>query len=155
MWDRNYLTRLAGRGTPGERAASMARLASGEMATFAVGRFLGFNMRSWYLIPGMLFAGGPAFAYAQQIQDAMGAAGRARQETAKRQLMRAAPGQIPIISQVTPGSMAFSDYVQAWQLNQNRYGAVPVLGKAMGMSVDQTQRSILDEMLGLHPRLKR
>ena len=155
MWDRNYLTRLAGRGTPGERAASMARLGAGEMATFLAGRTLGFNMRSWYLIPGMLFAGGPAFAYAQQIQDAMGAAGKAREETAKRQLFRAPPGQIPIISQVTPGSMAFSDYVQAWQLNKDRYGAVPVLGKAMGMSVDQTQRSFLDEMMGNYPRLRR
>jgi hypothetical protein len=155
IWDRNFLTRLAGRGTPTERAAAMARLASSEIATGLAGKALGFNMRSWYMIPGMLFGGGPAFAYAEQIQDMMGQRGRLRQSLAKRQLTHAPPGQLPIVSQVTPGAMALSDYFQAWQAHKNRYGVVPVLGKAMGMSLDQTQRSWLDELTDNHPRLKK
>jgi hypothetical protein len=155
VWDRNYLMRLAGRGTPMERAGSMARLASAEIATGVAGRALGFNMRSWYAVPGMLFAGGPAFAYVEQIEDMMGQRGKLKENLAKKMLTRAPPGQVPVINQVLPGSAAIGDYFQAWQLAKNRYGVVPVLGRAVGMTVDQTQKSWLDELMGNYPRLKK
>jgi hypothetical protein len=154
VWDRNFITRLAGRGTPLERAAAMGRLASAEVATGLAGKALGFNMRSWYMIPGMLFGGGPAFAYVEQLEDMMGQRGKLRQEMATKQLTSVKNGQVPIISQVTPGASAFSDYFQAWQLSKNRYGPIPVLGKGLGFSVDQTQRSFVDELTDNHPRLK-
>jgi hypothetical protein len=150
VWTRNYLTRLAGRGTPGERAASMARFASAEIATGLAGRTLGFNMRSWYMLPGIVFMGGPAFDYAQQIEDLAGLRGRMRQDLAASQLKR---GQIPLVSQMVPGSSAFSDYFQAWQLSQQRYGPVPVIGKGLGFSVDRTRRSFVDELMGNQPQL--
>jgi hypothetical protein len=94
----------------------MGRLASAEVATGLAGKALGFNMRSWYMIPGMLFGGGPAFAYVEQLEDMMGQRGKLRQEQATKQLTSVKNGQVPIISQVTPGASAFSDYFQAWQL---------------------------------------
>jgi hypothetical protein len=150
VWTRNYLTRLAGRGTAGERAASMARFASAEIATGLAGRTLGFNMRSWYMIPGIVFMGGPVFDYAQQIEDMAGLRGRMRQDLAQSQMKR---GQIPLVSQMVPGSSAFSDYFQAWQLSQRRFGPVPVIGKGLGFSVDQTRRSFVDELMGNQPQL--
>jgi hypothetical protein len=154
VWDRNFLTRLAGRGTALERAGSMARLASAEMATLGAGRTLGLNIRGWYLIPGMLFGGGPAFEYTQQLEDAVGMHGSMRAEIARKQLTRVSNGQVPVLSQIVPGASALSDYYKAYQLQQNRYGPV-VLGQALGFSVDQTQRSFLDEMMGNFPRLRK
>jgi hypothetical protein len=148
VWTRNYLTRLAGRGTAGERAASMARFASAEVATGLAGKTLGYNMRSWYLAPGIIFMGGPAFDLAQQIEDAAGLRGKMRQQVATSSLSR---GQVPLLSQMIPGASAFSDYVQAWKLSQQRFGPVAVLGKALGFSVDRSQRSFLDELMGNQP----
>lgn len=149
MWTRNYLTRLAGRGTAGERAAAMARFASAEVATGLAGRALGFNMRSWYMLPGIIFMGGPAFDMAQQIEDMAGVRGRMRQDMATKQLTR---GPVPVLGSLIPGSSALNDYVQAYQLSQQRYGPIPVLGKALGFSVDRTQRSWVDELMGNFPQ---
>lgn len=150
VWTRNYLTRLAGRGTAGERAAAMARFASAEVATGLAGRALGFNMRSWYMLPGIIFMGGPAFDYAQQIEDMAGVRGRMRQDMATKQMTR---GPVPVIGQVLPGSSALNDYLKAYQLSQQRYGPIPILGKALGFSVDQSQRSWADELQGNYPQL--
>ena len=150
VWARNYITRLAGRGTAAERAAAMARYATAEVATGIAGKVLGFNMRSWYLAPGALFLGGPAFEYLQRIEDMAGFRGRQRQAFAERQMMK---GPIPLIGQVVPGNSAFNDYFQAYQLSQQRFGPVPVLGRALGFQVDQTGRSLVDEMMGNYPRV--
>ena len=149
VWARNYLTRLAGRGTAGERAASMARFATAEVATGLAGKALGFNMRSWYLAPGTIFLGGPAFDYLQRLEDMAGIRGRQRQAFAERQMMK---GPIPLIGQLVPGNSAFNDYYQAYQLSQQRYGPIPVLGRGLGFQVDQSGRSLADEMMGNYPQ---
>ena len=150
VWTRNYLHRLAGRGTPGERAAAMARFATAEVATGLAGRTLGFNMRSWYMAPGIVFMGGPVFDYIQQIEDMAGMRGKMRQTLATSQLKR---GSVPIVSNLIPGASAFSDYFQAWQLSQKRYGPVAVLGKGLGFSIDRSQRSFLDVLMENRPVL--
>jgi hypothetical protein len=154
VWDRTAIMRLAGRGTAGERAAAMARFAMAETATGLTGRVLGINMRSWYMIPGMLFFGGPAFEYAQQLEDLAGMRGRQRQDLAKKQLTTFQNGKPPIIGNLIPGSSAFSDWYKAYELSNKQYGGVSQVLQAMGFSVDQTQRSLLDESLGNYPQVK-
>jgi hypothetical protein len=149
VWTRNFVTRLAGRGTAGERAASMARFASAEVATGLASKALGFNLRSWYMLPGMIFMGGPAFDYAQQIEDMAGVRGRMRQDMANKQLTKS---PLPVLSQLIPGGSAVNDYVKAYQLSQKRFGPVPVIGKGLGFSVDQTGRSWMDELMGNYPQ---
>lgn len=152
VWDRTALMRLAGRGTAAERAAAMARFAMAETSTGLAGRVLGLNMRSWYMIPGMLFFGGPAFEYAQQLEDLAGLRGRQRQDLAKKQLTTFQDGKPPIIGNLVPGSSAFSDWYKAYQLSNKQYGGVSQALQAMGFSIDHSQRSLLDESLGNYPQ---
>ena len=153
IFERNFLTRLAGRGTLSERAAGMARLAAAETATFLAGRTLGFNMRSWYLLPATIFLGGPMLQRAQNMAELTGQRGKMRQALSMRE-NESYGGKIPWLSTAVPGAFALSDYYQAYELAQNRYGPVPVIGRALGFSVDQTQRSFLDELSGAYPRVK-
>lgn len=152
VWDRTMLLRLAGRGTAAERAAAMARFAMAETATGLAGKAIGLNMRSWYMIPGMLFFGGPAFDYLQQFEDMTGMRGAQRQAVAQKQLTTVKNGQLPIVGNLIPGSMAFSDYVKAYQMVNKHYGPVPILAQGLGFPVDRTQRSWLDSMMGNYPQ---
>lgn len=148
VWDRDFLVRLASRGTAAQRAAAMSRYALSEAALWAAGRATGINVKSWYGVPGILFAGSPLMGLVGQVSDMMGLRGKQRQ----REATTVYGGKVPIISQFVPGASAFADYYQAYQLSQKRYGPVPILAKGLGFAVDRSQRSWLDEWQGQYPR---
>ena len=147
IWDRDFLTRVASRGSASQRYAAMARFAASESALWAGGRATGINVTSWYALPGVLFTGSPILGMANQVSDMMGMRGQQKQ----KQSLRVYGGRVPILSQFMPGASAFSDYFQAYQLSQQRYGPVPIMEKAAGFSIDRTQRSWLDEMTDQYP----
>jgi hypothetical protein len=147
IWDRDFLARIARRGTAGERAAAMTRYAVSEAALWAFGRATGFNVKSWYGVPGVLFAGSPLMGLASQVTEMAGLRGKQRQ----REALSVYGGKIPLLSQFLPGASAFSDYYQAYRLNEAKYGPLPVMGKALGFAVDRSQRSWADEAFGYFP----
>jgi len=151
MWDRDFLARIARRGTAGERAAAMTRYAISEAALWSFGRAAGFNVKSWYGVPGVLFAGSPLMGLANQVNEMIGLRGKQRQ----RESLSVYGGKIPILSQFLPGASAFADYYQAYRLNEQNYGPLPVMGKALGFSVDRSQRSWADEAFGYFPLAQR
>lgn len=153
LWTRNFLGRVAGRGTAGERAAGMARLAAVETATFLAGRTLGFDMRSWSLPLGMAFAGGPMHDRYQQMMALAGARGSTQQQRAVSS-WSIKNGNVPVLSTHMPGGLALSDYYKAYTARQNRFGWVPTIGAGMGFKIDETQRSFLDVLADEHPKLK-
>src|SRR5215203_232360 len=156
MWTRNHLARTATRGTTKERAVRMGRYAIGEAATWAVGRATGFNMNSWYMHSGLLFLGGPAVQQVQDFEDLAGGNGKFRQTLAQNRWRRKnETGTVPPWAQWVPGASALNDYWEAYKLTEKRFGLVPTIGKGLGMSVDQTERSWLDDLTGGQPRLKK
>lgn len=148
VWDRDFLFRLASRGTASQRAAAMARYATAEAMLWTAGKATGFNVKSWYGVPGILFAGSPLMGLMGQFSDMIGLRGKQRQ----REATTVYGGKIPVISQFVPGASAFSDYYQAYQLYEKRYGPVPLIGKALGFSVDRSQRSWLDRGTNQFPQ---
>ena len=152
VWSRNHLGRLAGRGTPGERAAAIARYGAAEAGTFLIGKTLGFNVNSWYMAPAMIFRGGVAVSAAGNAADLTGQRGKLRQDLAKSKITK---GKIPVLSQLMPGGFAFADYYQAVELAGKRYGPIAVLGKGLGFSIDEGERSLVDELSGNYPELRR
>ncbi len=52
---RTYLMRNLSEGSAGNRLAFAARFAMGQAALAFTGRFLGFNLGSWYTLPGLVF----------------------------------------------------------------------------------------------------
>jgi len=150
MWNRNHLARIASRGSPKERAMAMGRYAIVEGATYATGKITGFNMSSWYGHSGLFFTGGPLVQQIQDLEDMAGGNGKLRQQFAQNRYTNN-KGTVPPYLQWVPGASAVNDYVQAFKLNQNRYGIIPVLGRGIGFSVNKGERSIVDEMLGIQP----
>lgn len=151
IWDRDFLTRLASRGTASQRAGAMARYAMAEAFTWAAGRATGVNIKSWYGVPGIIFAGSPILGLAGTMTDMMGIRGKQRQRAA----LTVQGGRVPVLSQMVPGAAAFADYYNAYTLNEKRFGPLPITLKALGFAVDRSQRSWLDEMSDQYPQLSR
>jgi hypothetical protein len=84
---------------------------------------------------------------ASQVTEMAGLRGKQRQ----REALSVYGGKIPLLSQFLPGASAFSDYYQAYRLNEAKYGPLPVMGKALGFAVDRSQRSWADEAFGYFP----
>ncbi|MBA2706031.1 MAG: hypothetical protein H0U60_19510, partial [Blastocatellia bacterium] len=150
VWNRQFLTQVASRGTGAERAAAMKRYAITEAMTFATGKAFGMNMRSWMLVPGAVFMGGPSMDAAFQMYDMTGARGERRKDLA---LAMHGP-RIPVISNFIPGSGAFNDYYAAFQMQQKGFNPASVLLKGLGFSLDRRQASLLDEVLDYRPKVK-
>lgn len=153
VWERNFAFRLASRGTTGARIARMTRYIAAEAATKLAGAASGFNVGNWMMSYNMGFTGGPLVQTLLQQPAIWGQRGtRAQHEAIGQLLNEFSPGGFA--SMFIPGSYAFHDYMQAQILADKGYGAIPVFGRALGFSVDQTGRSFLDDWLGNYPQIK-
>lgn len=153
VWERNYLFRLASRGTPGARVARISRFLAAEAATKLAGATVGFNTSNWMMSYHLAFMGGPIVQNISTLPALFGQRGTKEQNDAISDLLNqfTEPG---FQSMFIPGSSAFHDYAQAMILADKGYGAIPVLGKGLGFSVDQTGRSFLDDWTGNYPETK-
>ena len=153
VWERNFAFRLASRGETGARIARMSRYIAAEAATKLAGAASGFNVGNWMMSYNMGFTGGPLVQTLLQQPAIWGQRGtRAQHEAIGQLLNEFSPGGFA--SMFIPGSYAFHDYMQAQILADKGYGAIPVFGRALGFSVDQTGRSFLDDWLGNYPQIK-
>ena len=152
-WARNYVARLVARGTPGNRIARVSRYIAAETATAMAGKAVGFNLRSWMITPNMFFAGGPLIRNAINTAAIFGTQGSQQQREAVGSLLNSFSTD-GFKNMFVPGAYAFHDYVQAVKLAEEGYGAIPVLGKGLGFSIDETQRSFLDDWMGNYPETK-
>lgn len=112
-WLRSNITRMASRGTPGQRILAMTRLAAGSALVGAAGQEMGLDLSSWNPIKGLFFAGGPLVDVYETISDAVGGSGYV-QADGQRRLAKMLPWnrmkQIYI-----PGSYFADDMVKAIQ----------------------------------------
>lgn len=117
MWLRSNVTRMMGRGTNGQRIASMTRLAAGSAMIAATGSALGLNLSSWSIPKGLMFAGGPLVDLYETVNDAVQGYGY-QQKSAMGKLKKFLPydpstGQFNIKQLYLPGSFFVDDIVKS------------------------------------------
>lgn len=155
MFSRDYLVRLASRGTPAQRSAAIGRFALNYAAIHGVGRLLGFNMRAWQILPGLAFTGGPMVQVMADNIAMTGALGSRKQKEAIGMFWNQHTSFGGFRSMFVPGSYAFHDILEAYAANKEGYNLIPVVGRGFGFKIDYTQRSFMDEFLGNYPKIQR
>lgn len=142
---RSFYLRGISQGTAGDRLGFATRFAMSQAAIKGASVVSGFNLYSWYALPGLVFTGGPA------IQTGLLAAQLASpfdtdRAIAKSRLQRMLPlmgeGPTSVGSLFIPGSYAVNDIIKAFQQAEN---PIEFLGRATGIPLSQ-DRSWLDEI---------
>jgi len=142
------------RGTKAEIGARMLRFAIAQGAFKVAGNALGYNFNKWMLTPGALMAPGGVM---------VGLYGAVRETTSgseyeRNKGLRTLKQLIPIYngrasSIFVPGSFAAQGVADMFDLMDRNFNPLVAVTAAAGMPVDKKNRSSLDDMLGIRPRL--
>ena len=152
MWARNYMFRLASRGTAAQRLAAILRFVASQAAIHAAGSVMGVNLHAWQVLPGLVFTGGPIVGNTLDMVDLSGLRGSRRQRDQITSMLYNMEG---FRNMFVPGSYAFHDWLLAKQLYFNKdFGLLRSFGAGLGFSIDQTKRSFLDDWMGNDPKLR-
>jgi len=143
-WAVQFVTRGLSQGTLPQRMAFAARFSMTQAALQATGAALGFNFASWFVIPGLFFAGGPLVQTSLLLFTAMSTPFGLDKAIAKRRLKNLFPSLDDPRSMFLPGSYAAGDAIRAFNEAEN---PIEFFGRLSGMPLLRG-RSAIDDLLG-------
>jgi hypothetical protein len=117
VWARGYLARGLTQGTRAQRVAFATRMAMAQTALGIAGAGLGLNLYSWFLLPGLIFAGGP-LVQSMMLVGNLTSPFQIDRAIAKSRLARNLPIN-DIRSLFIPGSYAMGDLYRAFTEAEN------------------------------------
>ena len=174
----NYVGRMATRGSVTQRTAAMGRFVAVTGAIKGLGYAAGFNLANWSALHGLgkygIFTGGPLAQNATDAIDgvtalagqAMGSENLRDQDETLRNFEttyglkyeddgtltwdanRFAHG---FRSMWVPGSYAFHNYVDAFDMAAGGYGIAPVIGRGLGFNLGSETNDFLTAYRGGNP----
>lgn len=166
----NFVARLATRGSMGQRTAAMTRFVGTTALTKATGLALGLDLSNWSALHGLsygVFAGGPLMPWNQGhpidasvglVRQALGNTPTKQQNEAMYEMFRPygwhhVDGQWQwdsdrfkdgFRSMWVPGSFAFHNYVDAWNLSQGGQGLPTSIARITGFNLSTKNKDFLN-----------
>lgn len=121
LWLRSTVTRMASRGTWGQRISSVAKLTAISWLGVKAGEELGIDLSKLNILKSMFWFGGPMESIAEDVHDALKGTGQ-QQQNGQRRLLKLMPinkdryGNVTLQPSIfVPGSFAIDDIVKGIQ----------------------------------------
>lgn len=140
-WAVQFVSRGLSQGTKAQRLAFAARFAMTQAGLQTAGALFGFNFASWFVLPGLLYAGGPLVQTSLLLFTAVSSPFGLDKAIAKRRLRNLFPSLDNPRSLFIPGSYFAGDILRAFEQAEN---PVEAFGRATGIPLLEGKSAIDD-----------